>query len=167
MLKELLRPKPCRLNCPHCYEDWQRQLRENMSTTKIHGDIDKFNDNVINLEEARLALASKEPPSGGNWLSTLDQGVSFLASKKGTFSSALDLFFVGTNPKEIPAVLLGYELNHREGGFKWFDPVKFSQEYNFYMTIKAEVPNDGIAVQEGRVGGDGETKIVDPVHEGK
>lgn len=124
-------------------------------------------DNVIDLAEARLALASKEPPSSGDWLRTLSQGVSFLAHEKGSSNPFHDVFFVGTDPKMFPAVLLGYELNNREGGFKWCDPVKFSNKYKFIMTIKdvTEVNNDGIAVQAGRVDSDGETQTVDPVHE--
>lgn len=121
-------------------------------------------DNVISMPEAKLALASKEPPKAGNWLSTLPQGTRFLAFRRNSFNSFLEDFLVGTDPKQMPAVLLGYELSHREGGFKWCDPVKFSQEYGFYMTIKTELNNDN-TVQEGRVGGDGKTEVVNPVHE--
>lgn len=140
-----------------------RQLEEELMK-KVQEEKDN-RDNVIDMFEAKLDLASKEPPEAGNWLSNLPQGTRFLAFKKNIFSSFLEDFLVGTDPKQMPAVLLGYELSHREGGFKWCDPVKFSREYGFYMTIKTELNNDGNTVQDGRVVGNGESQVVNPVHE--
>lgn len=130
---------------------------------KIQEDKD-ISDNIIDLQEARLALASKEPPKGGNWLSRLTSGTRFLASWKVENNSTLHDFVVGTDPTQMAAVLLGYELANRNGGFRWVDPVKFSRDYDFYMTI--EVDQDGSSpIQTGRMEGDGQSEIVDPVHE--
>lgn len=140
------------------------KLEEELSTMKKQQEEKDNRDNVIDFSEAKLALASKEPPEGGNWLSTLSLETRFLAYRKGTTNPFLEDFLVGTNPKEIPAVLLGFEVAPSTYGFKWCDPVKFSREYSFYMTIKAH-KDDGIEVQAGRVDSDGETQGVHPVHE--
>lgn len=123
-------------------------------------------DNVINLAEARLALASKEPPEGGNWLSNLPFETRFLAYSKREPSPFLEDFLVATDPKKMPAVLVGYELAHKNGGFKWCDPVKFSRDYGLFMIIKTETEaHDGIEVQARRMDSDGKSEIVNPVHE--
>lgn len=127
-------------------------------------------DKIINFEEARLKLAPKEPPQGGNWLSRLPFETRFLASKKNTNDAALMDFIIASDPTQLAAVYLGYELNHRDGGFRWFDPVKFSRDYEFYMTIETRVEQEngnGITVETGGVVGDGETQVVDSLHEDK
>lgn len=124
-------------------------------------------DNIVDLQEARLALASKEPPKGGNWLSNLAQGTRFLASQKSNGNSTLYDFMVGTDPTKMPAVMLGYELGHRDGGFRWVDPVKFSRDYEFFMTIEVEQDNGSTEIQTGRVDSDGQSEVVHPIHEGE
>lgn len=124
-------------------------------------------DNIINFEEARLKLASQEPPSG-NWLSRLPFETRFLASRKSTNDATLLDFLVASDPKDNPFVFLGYELSHREGGFRFVDPVKFSKDYEFFCTIKTEVKaNDGITVETGGVEGDGKPKVIHSLHEDK
>lgn len=155
---DLRRAKPYRLRYLEV-----RELRKNMKKAQEEKDVA---DNIISFDEARLALASKEPPSGGNWLSNLPVETRFLAFKKTEHTPFLEDFMVGTDPKQMPAVLLGYELAHPNGGWKWCDPVKFSRDYGYFMTIQTKVENnDGNSVPEGTVGGDGQCEVVPPLHE--
>jgi hypothetical protein len=119
-------------------------------------------DNVIDLEEAVRARRKKDPP-GGNWLAELPKDTRFLASLNAGGGSTLGDFLIGTDPKQMPAVLLGFELAHRDGGFRWVDPVKFSRDYTFFMTV--EINGHGPEVQDGRVEGDGKPEVVHSVHE--
>lgn len=129
---------------------------------KIQEEEDK--GNVIDLNEARLKFATKEPPGEGNWLSKLDKGTRFLAAKKNDFEEVLYDFFVGSDPKQMPAVFLGFELNHRDGGFRFVDPVKFSRKYTMYMTIEATT-DDGNPVPTGTMEGNGECEIIPSLDE--
>lgn len=125
---------------------------------------DKFIDNVIDLE-ARVKLRRKEPPDG-NWLSKLESGCRFLGQRKQTADPELMDFLVASHPDKMPAVLLGYELNTPQGGFKWVDPVLFSQKYGCYMILETEL-EDGNSppVEAGRMGSDEGVEVIDPVHE--
>lgn len=120
--------------------------------------------NVIDLQEARLALASKEPPKGGNWLSNLKSGTRFLASKKSQ-DYMLGDFMVATDPTKMQAVLLGFDLGSPRGCFNWVDPLKFSQMNDFYMTIETELEDGSTTVPTGTVEGDGEPQVLDSLHE--
>lgn len=121
-------------------------------------------DNIISLDEARLRMAAKEPPNGGNWLSKLEKGTRFLASRRQTSEATLGDFLVASDPKAMPAIFLGFELSSQQGGFRFVDPVKFCQQYDYFMTIEVE-PNDSPDVQTGRVEGDGEPEVLDILHE--
>lgn len=128
-------------------------------------------DNVIDLNAAKLKLASKEPPRKGNWLSELTKGTRFLASK-GSGEDLTD-YMVGTDPKAMPAVYLGYNLAGRDGGFKFVDPIKFCNNWNFHSIIRTDIfkeevdaaNGNGIEVRTGTVEGDGERQVLPPLHE--
>lgn len=120
-------------------------------------------DKVINFKEARLKLAAKEPPRGGNWLSSLPFETRFLASKKSDGGSALYDFIVCTDPEQLPAVMLGEDLGN--SGFKWRDPLKFSRDYELFMILKTkQEENNGNSTPVGtaRVEGDGEHQVLPP-----
>lgn len=144
-----------------------RQLKEELKMKKQQEEKD-IKDNIINMDEARLALAAKDPPPpGGNWLSTLKKGTRFLASKKNYPEPVLGDFFVGSDPNEMKAVYLGYDMGSKEFGFKFFDPIIFSQLYSLYDVIQTEVEanGNGNQVPNGTVAGDGEPQIIAGVHE--
>lgn len=145
-----------------------RQLEEELRMRKQQEEKD-IKDNIIEFNEARLALATKEPPVGGNWLSTLKKGTRFLVSKKSYPEPVLGDFWVGSDPMQMKAVYLGYDMGSKEFGFKFFDPVVFSQLYTLYDVIQTEVEQDGNinSIPAGSVEGDGQPQNVPPVHEGK
>lgn len=137
-------------------DSWKRVFAE--QEAKMKQEENKISENVIDLEERKkLLMAGKEPPGGGNWLSKLPKGTRFLASRKSLNDSSLGDYFIGSDPTKMPAVFLGFELNHRDGGFRFVDPVKFSKDYEFFMTIEAEFRDDGTDVQTGGVEGDGQS----------
>lgn len=115
---------------------------------------DPEDDNVIDLQEARLKLAPKEPPKGGNWLSSLPKGTRFLAIKKNSPEPICGDFVVGTDPTQMTAVYIGFEVHTQGGGWKFVEPVRFSQMFEFIQTIGAEIYDDGSEIQDGRVEGD-------------
>lgn len=117
-------------------------------------------DNIISLDEVRLKMAAKEPPKGGNWLSNLEKGTRFLCSRRQTNDPVLGDFLVGSDPKAMSAVFLGYELNHRDGGFKFFDPVKFCQIYDLFMILEVEIENGSPEIRTGTVESDGDDQII-------
>lgn len=121
-------------------------------------------DNIIDFEVVKAKMGTKEPPPG-NWLSRLAKGTRFLASVKNTDDPMLMDFLIASDPKMMPAVFIGFELNHPNGGFRFVDPIKFSKKYDFYMTIEAELEEkeDGNnpEVPEGTVGGDGKPEVID------
>jgi hypothetical protein len=47
---------------------------------------DTEDDNVINMEIARKALAESEPPDGDTWIDRLEEGTVFLAEEKNSFN---------------------------------------------------------------------------------
>lgn len=144
-----------------------RQLEEELQMKREQEEKD-IKDNLIDFNEARLALAAKEPPVGGNWLSTLKKGTRFLASKKNYPEPVLGDFFVGSDPLQMKAVYLGFDLGSREFGFKFFDPVAFSQLYSLYDVIQTDVEfNDGNNVPTRTVEGDGKPEVLPEVYEDK
>lgn len=124
-------------------------------------------DTIINFEEARLKLAAKEPPQGGNWLSRLPFETRFLASRKNNSDSTLSDFLIASDPTKMPFVYLGYELNHPSGGFRFVDPIRFSRDYELFCTIdnKEQENGNSTAVETGGVEGDGKPSIVHSLHE--
>lgn len=144
-----------------------RQLEEALDMKKQQEEKD-IKDNLIDFNEARLALAGKEPPVGGNWLSTLKKGTRFLARKNNYPEPALGDFFVGSDPEKMKAVYLGYDMASRDFGFKFFDPVVFSQLYSLYDVIQTDVEfNDGNNVPTRTVEGDGKPEVLPEVYEDK
>jgi hypothetical protein len=136
----------------------QQKSRIKELEDKMKQEENKISENVIDLEERkRLLMAGKEPPGGGNWLAKLPKGTRFLANRRSLNDSSLCDFFIGSDPTKMPAVFLGFELNHRDGGFRFVDPVKFSRDYEFFMTIETEFQDDGTDVQTGGVEGDGQS----------
>lgn len=118
-------------------------------------------DKIINWEEARLKLAHKGPPGGLNWLGNLPFGTRFLASRKSEAGSDLYDFVIATDPKQLAAVLLGLDLGN--SGFRWKDPVKFSRDYDLFLTLETkqeEENGNSIAVETRGVEGDGEHQVV-------
>ncbi len=111
--------------------------------------------NIIPFDEARLKLANKPPPTTGNWLSTLKKGTRFLAVRRNSPEPICGDFFVGSDPSKMAAVFLGHEVHTDQGAFRFVDPVRFSNMFEFIQTIDVEIPDDGIEVQEGRVESDG------------
>lgn len=153
--KELNEKYPNRMLFWILREEEMKKLQEEKNTADI-----------INLEEARLALAGKDPPgSGSNWLSKMEKGSRFLASRRSMGDCILLDFCIGSDPKAMPAVFMGFELNHKDGGFRFVDPVKFSRDYEFYMTLEVRPEDDGNSIPTGTVEGDGERQIVDSVDE--
>lgn len=140
-----------------------RQLKElKMKSTQEVIDEVTMN-NIIPFEEIKAKMAGKLPPDG-NWLNAFKPGTRFLAYSKLNTSSVLGDFILGTDPKELPAVYLGYENGPQSFGWRWHDPVKFCKEFGLYSIL--EVSDGNIdKVPEGTVEGDGKLKVVDPVHE--
>lgn len=123
-------------------------------------------DKIINMDEARLKLAPKGPQGPTNWLSKLPFETRFFASRRSSSDSTLLDFLVASDPTKLSYVILGYELNHRDGGFRAVDPVKFSRDYEFYCTVETKVEeNDGIAMEVGGVEGDGKPEVIHSLHE--
>jgi len=101
-------------------------------------------DNII-----PLFRAGAEPPDD-NWLSRLEKGTRFLAKRKGqTPSPELGDFVVASDPTQMKAVFLGYDMNNPTGGFRFVDPVVFSKQYELYDIIQTQV------MKEEQENGDG------------
>lgn len=118
------------------------------------------------LPFARLGN-SNGPADGGNWLKNMINGTRFLAVRKGQDSSELYDFVLASDPQSMPAVFLGENLNSREGGFKFRDPVKFCRDYDLYMTLEVIEPTNGNSnsLPEGTMGGDGKPEDINLLHE--
>lgn len=118
------------------------------------------------LPFARLGN-SNGPSDGGCWIKEMVNGTRFLAVRKSEVSSLLHDFVVASDPKSMPAIFLGEELNTREGAFRWRDPIKFCRDYDLFMTLEVVEMKDGNtnSLQTGRMEGDGQPEIVSPVHE--
>lgn len=139
-----------------------RQLKDKLKM-KTTQEIVQEVTNIIPFDEIKAKMNSKLPPDG-NWLNAFKPGTRFLAYSKLNSSSVLGDFILGTDPKELPAVYLGYENGPQSFGWRWHDPVKFCREFGLYSIL--EVTDGNIdKVPEGTVEGDGKPKIVNPVHE--
>lgn len=138
-----------------------RQLEEAVmkSTQEIVQEV----TNIIDFKDVQARMGSKEPPDG-NWLKDLKAGTRFLAYMKLSQASALGDFMLGTDPKELPAVYLGYEVGPQGFGWRWHDPVKFCKEFGLYSTLEVQDGNSD-KLPEGTVEGDGQPKVVHLVHE--
>lgn len=121
--------------------------------------------NIIDFKEIQAKMAGKQPPDG-NWLKDLQPGTRFLAFMKMNATSLLGDFILGTDPKELPAVYLGYENGPQGFGWKWHDPVKFCKEFGLYSILEVSDGNSN-KVSDGTVESDGQLKVVPPVHESK
>ena len=80
---------------------------------------------------------------GGNWLRNMAHGTRFLARRNSMNDSKLCDFVVASDPRAMPAVFLGEEINSREGGFRFVDPDRFIRDYSFYMTLEILEPPNG------------------------
>jgi hypothetical protein len=131
---------------------------------------DEFNkdygDNVIPF--VLRATGGKEPPgSGSNWVSKFEQGTRFLAKRKNEAGSRLSDFVLMTDPKTMNAVLLGENMNTRDGGIFWRDPEIFSHDYKFYLIIEILEPKDGNdhKISTEPVVSDAKPEVIDSLHE--
>lgn len=117
----------------------------------------------------RLAVASEDPPgTGKNWLSRMEAGTRFIAKLKHDGGSKLSDFVVMTDPKSMGIVLLGENMQTREGEVRWRDPAIFSDDYKFYLIIEIlESKNDSDQIHSGSVASDAQSEIIDSIHEEK
>lgn len=106
---------------------------------------------------------------GGNWLRNMKHGTRFLAKDKRLRDSKLCDFIVASDPKTMPAVYIGEDMNSSHGGFRFVDPDQFVKDYGFFMTLEIlEQPNgDDNQVQPDPVVGDAKPKKRTKVHEGE
>lgn len=100
-------------------------------------------DNVLPFERPKLALGKEPPGTGKNWLVRLPQGTRFLAKQKSDFGSELKDFVVLTDPKTMDVVLLGQNVTTKDMVITWRDPVIFSNDYRYYLTLEVLEPNNG------------------------
>lgn len=131
------------------------------STQEIVEDV----TNIIDFKEVQAKMAGKQPPDG-NWIKDFSAGTRFLAYMKANSASILWDFILGTDPKELPAIYLGYENGPQGFGWRWHDPVKFCKEFGLYSILEVSDGNSN-NVSEGTVEGDGKPEIIPPVHEGE
>lgn len=139
-----------------------RQLQEELkmkSTQEIVEDV----TNIIDFKEVQAKMAGKLPPDG-NWIKDFKAGTRFLAYMKANTASILWDFILGTDPKELPAIYLGYENGPQGFGWRWHNPVKFCKEFGLYSILEVSDGNTN-KVSEGTMEGDGKSQIVPPVHE--
>lgn len=139
-----------------------RQLQEELkmkSTQEIVEDV----TNIIDFKDIQAKMGSKQPPDG-NWIKDFKAGTRFLAFMKMNASSVLGDFILGTDPKELPAIYLGYENGQQGFGWKWHDPVKFCKEFGLYSILEVSDGNSN-KVSDGTVEGDGQPKVVSSIHE--
>lgn len=98
-------------------------------------------DNVLPFRP--LNTSKDDGGSTGNWLKDMVQGTRFLASQNAENSSDLVDFIVASDPKAMPAVYLGRNINSPDGGFKFYRPDKFVRDYTFWMTLEILERPDG------------------------
>lgn len=126
-------------------------------------------DNVLPFERPKLALAGKEPPegTGKNWLVRLPQGTRFLAKQKSDFGSELKDFVVLTDPKTMDVVLLGQNVTTKDMVITWRDPVIFSNDYRYYLTLEVLEPNNGNTnkIPTEPVASDVKSEVIPGLHE--
>lgn len=142
-----------------------RQLQEELKMNKTTQEIVEDVTNIIDFKDIQAKMGSKQPPDG-NWLKDLVAGTRFLAFMKMNATSLLGDFILGTDPKELPAVYLGYENGPQGFGWKWHDPVKFCKEFGLYSILEVSDGNSN-TVPDGTVEGDGKSQVVTLVHEGE
>lgn len=128
---------------------------------------EKDNSNVLPF--VPLALAGKEPPegTGKNWLGRMAQGTRFLAKQKTDFGSKLRDWVVLTDPKTMEPVLLGENVTTKDMLISWHDPVAFSNDHRFYLTLEILESNNGNSntIPQEPVAGDAQPEVIDSVHE--
>lgn len=107
--------------------------------------------------------------TGNNWLRNMTHGTRFLATDRRVGGSKLCDFVVASDPKSMPAVFIGEDINSPHGGFRFVDPEKFVKDYGFYMTLEVLEPPDGNdnKIPAGRVDGNAKSKKRVKVHEGE
>lgn len=124
----------------------------------------KPKDNVVPFQ--RPNTSNDDGTVDGNWLRQMCHGTRFLATSRTDNSSELIDFVVASDPKSMPAVYLGRDINSPHGGFKFYRPDKFVRDYDFFMTLEIlEPPNgDDNQVQPGAVVSDAGTAKRVKVH---
>lgn len=128
---------------------------------------DRDNSNVLPF--VPLALAGKEPPegTGKNWLARFKQGTRFLAKSKHDSGSTLKDFVVLTDPKTMEVVLLGENVTTKDMVISWRDPVIFSNDHRFYLTLEILESNNGNSnkIPSEPMAGNAQLEIIDSLHE--
>lgn len=120
------------------------------------------------LPFARPATNDGEPPgSGKNWVGKFEQGTRFLAKSKHDAGSRLTDFVLMTDPKTMGAILLGENMQQRDGGIYWRDPEIFSNDYRFYLIIEILEPDNGNdhKIPDGPVVSDAQSEVITSLHE--
>lgn len=123
-------------------------------------------DNVLPF--LRKARGTEPPGEGKNWVSSFEHGTRFLAKKKHEGGSTLTDFVLMTDPKKMEGViLLGENINTREGFVSWRDPELFSNDYRFYKIIEILEPSNGNSdtIPTGPVASDAQSQDEPSVHE--
>lgn len=102
----------------------------------------------------------------GNWLRGMVSGTRFLAKRISDNSSELIDFVVGSDPKSMPAVFLGRNINAPDGRFTFVDPKIFVRDYSHFMTLEVleTQHGDDNQVQSGAVGSDDGSQVRPKVH---
>lgn len=123
---------------------------------------------LSNVLPFRRASTSKDDggDTSGNWLRDMKHGTRFLASRKSDNSSKLHDFIVASDPKSMPAVFIGEDINSQQGGFRFVDPKIFVRDYGFFMTLEViEPPNgDDNQIQPGAVVSNDRVEVRSKVH---
>lgn len=126
----------------------------------------KYGENILPF--VKPALNDGEPPgTGKNWVSRFEQGTRFLAKSKYDNGSRLTDFVLMTDPKTMGAILLGENMQQRDGGIYWRDPEIFSNDYRFILIIEILEPDNGNSnkIPDGPVVSDAQPEVVDSLHE--
>lgn len=128
-------------------------------------DLKKNESNVVPFAR----VSTSDDGSFGNWLRNMKQGTRFLATRRSEGGSRLCDFVVASDPKAMPAVFIGEDINSPTGGFRFVDPDKFIKDYGFYMTLEVLEPPNGNnnQVQTSTVAGDAVPEEQPEVHAGK
>lgn len=122
----------------------------------------KSKDNVVPF----VRPSTSDDGSTGNWLRDMTHGTRFLASRRSDGNSKLCDFIVASDPKSMPAVFLGEDINSPQGGFRFVDPDKFIKDYGYYSVLEILEPSNGnnSEVLPGAVDGDAVTPKRPQVH---
>lgn len=115
----------------------------------------------------RTLTGSGDPPGTGNWLGRMVAGTRFFAKRKNVVGSEVDDFVVYTDPSTMPVVLLAKNTQSRDGELCWHDPIVFSKNYTYYMTLEVLEPKNGNSnkIPTGPVVSDAKSKVITQLHE--